>query len=733
MNPTTYFRNIFVVVFLFGILPVYGGGSTLVDSLLVEVKQVERGGDTERLVDVYMRLGEAYYQNRDEKAIPYFEKALEIVEKHDMNEHKGELLNDLGFALYKKGNYQEAAKTYLKVLDIDQKYVSKKLLAKTVTRISDSYQNLGDFVMAFDYQLKALELNEALKDTMGIARAHYGFGTIFFYQESYTQAIDYYRNAKTFYQVMNDQQGLYNCLGAIGSTYERLGKNALSLKYNLESLEAARGMNYEFGIAYSTHNIGSNYFISGKYEEALKHLNEALVYKKKLKDVWGQIGTYRALADCYIQYGKPQKALPLLEEGLSIAEELDSKTRIIEMYKYFALAHKAMGNYKTSLDYMMKYTEIKDDIFSETALREMGERRSKYEIQKREEEINELKVAKELLEKEQQIEGLYNSILIGAAIFLLVLLRLMYSRYSFHRESNRLLEEKNAQIKRQNDQLEDANKKQLMTNLLLEEKNQLMEKQNDQINLQNEKLESSNEDLKQFAYVASHDLKEPLRMINAYTSLLKKRYASSFDENAHEFMGYIVDAVNRMDTLLTDLLTYSRVNTREEAHNWMDSRELVEICIANLRHPIESKGAQVHVAEDLPKVKVNKSQMLQLFQNLISNAVKFTKDEKPEVFIRCKRKDDHFIFEVKDNGIGMAPENKEKVFEVFRRLHSRAEYEGSGIGLATCKKIVEKHRGKIWVESELDEGSSFFFSIPAAKEDSSEEQVNAQRKATVAA
>ena len=241
--------------------------------------------------------------------------------------------------------------------------------------------------------------------------------------------------------------------------------------------------------------------------------------------------------------------------------------------------------------------------------------------------------------------------------------------------------------------------------------NETLRTKNEQIKFQNEQLANSNKELKQFAYIASHDLKEPLRMIGAYTSLLQRRYSKKLDEGAQEFMGFITDATRRMNNLLDDLLTYSKVGTQELQKEPVKMCEVVEASLANLQLKIKQKHAKVNLS-DLPEVEVSRIQMGQLYQNLISNAIKFSDKDSPEIWIDAEKNGKAYIFSVRDNGIGIAAEHKERIFEMFSRLHTRQEYEGTGIGLATCKKIVEQHSGRIWVESEKDKGSTFYFSIP---------------------
>ncbi|MCR4423928.1 MAG: ATP-binding protein [candidate division WOR-3 bacterium] len=241
-----------------------------------------------------------------------------------------------------------------------------------------------------------------------------------------------------------------------------------------------------------------------------------------------------------------------------------------------------------------------------------------------------------------------------------------------------------------------------------------------------EELRRSNQELERFAYVASHDLQEPLRMVGSYVGLLARRYKGKLDSDADEFINFAVDGVTRMQRLINDLLTYSRVGTRGKEPVPTDSNEVLKRALTNLKVAIEEKNAEIE-CQPLPVVLADERQLEQLFQNLIGNALKFTR-EKPRVEVRAERVDGMWRFAVKDNGIGIDPKFSEKVFEIFLRLHTREEYPGTGIGLAVCKKIVERHGGKIWFESEVGKGTTFFFTLPPAEieENKSETSVGAQ-------
>jgi signal transduction histidine kinase len=225
-------------------------------------------------------------------------------------------------------------------------------------------------------------------------------------------------------------------------------------------------------------------------------------------------------------------------------------------------------------------------------------------------------------------------------------------------------------------------------------------------------LERSNAELQRFAYVASHDLQEPLRMITGYTNLLSKRYKGRLDANADEFIGFAVDGANRMRVLINDLLTYSRVGSQGKKPVPTDCELVLRQTLAGLELAIEESAAKV-THDPLPTINGDDVQLGQLFQNLIGNALKYRNGGAPAVHIGCRRRDNDWLFSICDNGIGIDPRFAEKIFVIFQRLHTREQYPGTGIGLAVCKRIVERHGGKIWVESELGKGSSFYFTLPA--------------------
>lgn len=231
-----------------------------------------------------------------------------------------------------------------------------------------------------------------------------------------------------------------------------------------------------------------------------------------------------------------------------------------------------------------------------------------------------------------------------------------------------------------------------------------------------EELSRSNLELEQFAFVAAHDLQEPLRMVAAYTKLLGEKYRGRLDGDADRYIEYAADGARRMQTLIHDLLSYSRVGTRDTVPKNADSAQALSEALKNLDDVIKQNNARV-CSGNLPRVRASRTQLMQVFQNLIGNAIKFRRAEPPLITVEAKRLEQQWQFRVSDNGIGIPPEQADAVFGIFHRLHTRAEYPGNGIGLAICKRIVECFGGRIWLQSVPGEGTTFHFTLPAVESD----------------
>lgn len=232
------------------------------------------------------------------------------------------------------------------------------------------------------------------------------------------------------------------------------------------------------------------------------------------------------------------------------------------------------------------------------------------------------------------------------------------------------------------------------------------------IKKQNEQLTHANNDLKQFAYVVGHDLKEPLRMIKSFSKVLAQHYSDKLDDDGIAAINFLDEGAERIESMLGDLLHYARVGIREDSEHieWISLNDVLDTVKHNLAQRINENNARINYS-GLPMMYTSRSQMVQLFQNLIANAIKFRSEDEPLIEIEAKILEQGYEFSVSDNGIGIPEEHAERIFKIFQRLHSRDKYEGTGIGLAICQKIVQRHNGSIWVESEVGQGTTFYFTL----------------------
>jgi len=515
---------------------------------------------------------------------------------------------------------------------------------------------------------------------------------LFYYQSNYELAVDYYQKTQAISKAIGYEKYQFNSVSALGSTFNKQGKVEEGLAYNLESLKMAEDLEYELGIAYALHNVGESYAQKQDYQQALDYVFESIELKEQLSDRWGLIGSYQGVSKIYLELEQYDEAIKMLQTGLDIAKSLESNTRAVAFYEKLAEVHEKQGDPTQALNYLNEYIRIKNSILNETLLAEMSDEKQRYEFLEKESEIKSLRTQNEILIKDQEITTLRNALIGAGAVLLTLVIFLLIRDIVRKNASQKILSEKNKEIKRQMEQLAKAH---------------------ELVNTKNKLLEQSNDSLQNFAYTASHDLREPLRTIKSYTQLLNRKYGNSIDASGQEFMHFITDGAERMDTLLVDMLSYSRVDTAQNNFIDFETGPVLNQVLNNLSQSIDKQSATIHIDyENLPQIHGDRTQILQLFQNLIANAIKFRGINTPSIKVTCQKVENEHIFSVEDNGIGIDEAYKEKVFQMFQRLDTQSSFEGSGIGLATCQKIVQRHNGKIWLDSELGKGSIFHFSIP---------------------
>lgn len=648
---------------------------TTIDSLKqhIEVQQIEN--DELALVGSYQEIGKVYLEQKDyQLALEHFHLAINIVEELNLREERIAVHMAIS-DVYRELKQAETAIGELKeALKIGGLSIQKNTEVAIFGKLSDLSLQIGNTDEAYDYQLRVLRYWETEKNQSNVARTYYQIASIYFAQQNFDEALSFYQKSLKIEDEVGNEEGSVKSMSAIASVYGRIQQFDKSLQTNFEALELAEEKGYKNGIAYTSHNISADYLSMGKTKEAAPYIKKALKLRQELGDRLGENHSLQAQGYMYMLLGQYDKGVESMQSALDIAKEINDKPLIRDTYRMLSQVYSQAQDWKKAFENYETYTAYKDSMLNDATKQRMSQFQIKHEVHKKEKE-KEI----ELLKKDKEIAALYRYGIIGGLILLLfivsLLLLFVFYRYKNQAAVNSILTKKNLKIQQQNAQ-----------------------------------LARSNRDLEQFAYIASHDLKEPLRNIGGFITLLNRKCGDYQDNEAKEYMGFITKSVDHMHHLLTDLLAYSRIGVVPKTFDQVDANAVLETVKNSFKSYIEEQNAEIFI-RNLPILTANRTQMIQLFQNLVGNALKFRSDKIPRINIEAVELPDRYVFSVQDNGIGMQQEYTDKIFVIFQRLHNRTEYDGTGIGLSICKKIVEQHQGEIWVESQSGKGSTFYFSI----------------------
>jgi signal transduction histidine kinase len=540
-------------------------------------------------------------------------------------------------------------------------------------------------------RIKQQDYNEILKygkEVLAISQAHgdiekeiiatSNLGVYYATRLDYKSAIEYfYSSLEKSKAIQFDRQTAQNLIN-LGTIYARLFNPKESLSNYQAVVEKYDQVLVDTTKTIIFNNIGNIHFEEKSYEESKKHFQKSLVLAEQIQYTEMIALALAHLGKLSCEENDFGTAMSYADRANELLEDLgDVNAKSINLLNFAKLAHHS-GDFETAILHLKEGIEISKKVRNEE--NEIACYRLLAEFYKDKKDFENAFHFKSLYAEKQEDY-----------------LKKQRNRQILDQEITFATREKEQQI----EALTQANQLQAM----------LLQKQ-EEVKRANEQLTQANEELKQFAYVASHDLKEPLRMIGSYTQIIHRKFASEIDENTQTYFHYVRDGVERMDNLLDGLLKYATVGRGEQELKVVDLNDTILICQANLRLLIGESKTKMEV-EELPSILGIGSLLSQLFQNLISNAIKFrNKDTIPEISIRSEETESEYLISIKDNGIGIKEEYKERIFVIFQKLHARADYEGTGIGLAICHKIMQRLGGKIWVESEYGKGSTFFFTFP---------------------
>ncbi len=614
------------------------------------------------------------------KAVIAFKTAHDFAHHHHLSDQFTEITIGYGIAMYRNGDIQNAYAILKEILpQLENQSLKEKAEVNQILGMTLVFQN--KFPEGYKYQMDALKHYSDMKDSSGLMSVYYDLGTNFGMQGQNKLALENYEKGITLAKALKDVKMTILGITEIGGAWASLKDFDKALSYNNESIELAKEINDDEELGWASINRGHILVQLKRYKEAETFLKQAYTLSFKIGNKLLTAYSLEQLSDMNVKQDRLDKAIADLEESYTYFQELGQINSIKSITKKYAEIYYKQGDFEKYKIYTDEYISLKDSLYSQEMMESMASLKQDYEFHKLERENH---IA--MLTKDKQLASAkyyaFVATICGAVAIFLLLIYLSYSRARAAAEKNDLLEAKNAEILRQN-----------------------------------EILASSNKDLEKFAYIISHDLKEPLRNINGFTKLLSRRLKkTTTDESINEYATFITNGTEQMTALLTGLLEYSKLSINKSRKKRVEIRDIVDSVLNNVRIQLDEKQCTVKI-EEMPNVPCRTTQMIQVFQNLIANALKFGGEGENIINIGCEDLGSEYRFSVKDNGIGIDQEFQKDIFIVFKRLHDRGTYSGSGIGLATCKKIVEDHGGRIWVESELGKGACFFFTLPKGLEE----------------
>jgi signal transduction histidine kinase len=629
-------------------------------------------GNLKDVFDAQRLIGFIYEDNAlPDKYIAAYEEAANIAQSLP-DSFKTTIYNDLAIVHRKNGNYRVAFSYYEKVLGIAERINDYEMIGSTYHGLGNLHRETAIYDKAISYYLKSLEISMKMQSVRNIIVSHLDIAETYLKAKDYDKALIHIEKA---YPLAVSQRAsapkeeepnaqLANVLRCYGQILFERGDTEGALKKYQESLTIYKAIDSKAYIARSLMLIADVHFKKQEFKEVASTYKECVQYESHFLEL-DQAELHYKIGLLYRQQNRHEDAEIEFLKSLKIAEK-HGNTAIAQRgnYQMFLLYFDKHENVR-ALNYLNTANALNDSLFNTDKTRRTAEMELKFDTEKRENEINTLRA------RETRF-----LLIVSIAAFLMIVLFLGFLVQMRGRSFS------------------------------------AMKMKNDEIQQQYKRLEESNEILSQFAYVAAHDLKEPLRSIGSYVGLIQMKYAKDLPPDAKDYMQFVNSGVKRMYSLLTDLLDFSQVISQQPGAEVIRPDEVLEDVKANLRNAIESKNAQVICANDLPSIRMNRLHLLQLFQNLIGNALKFT-TTMPVVTIAGREENGHVILTIQDNGIGINKEYGNKVFVLFQQLNKKDKFEGTGIGLTICKNIVEKYNGRIWFDSEENIGTKFYISIPA--------------------
>lgn len=617
-----------------------------------------------QLFKAYRMKGYILEQNsRLQEAAEAYKAALSL--QNAVNDSaKMDIFIDFAIINKKLVNYKIAQEYYTYALRIAEKQDDIQMISYAYNGLATLHSAVSDFEKAINYYHQAIGVLEQNGQKADLPNPYRNIALVYLKANNPLLALS---NAETSYKLALEVQDSINIAGSLetlGIIYLANGNGDLALKKNLEALKIVEKLNNKRVLLDILMQTADTYMQLNQLDKAEVFYNRCLDYKD-LFDYILHPNFYNKLGNLYIKQGDKTAAQTAFERSLRLATEGGFKDVIQKNNLSLAHIFEQSGDFAKAYHCLETARIYADSLFNEEKARNITQAQFMFDVEHSEKKYKDLQL-------QQSRFWLVASILFFSVITLFLIYFLRQRGIN-----NKALQQKNAETK-----------------------------------LQNRRLEESNEILRQFAYASAHDLKEPLRSISSFTSIISRRYVSLLPPEAGDYMNFVVTGVKRMESLLSALLEYSTIIAESNiVSEPIQIASVLEDVTKNLSLVMSEKNATINHPPIMCSIRMSRLHMTQLFQNLIGNALKFT-NKPPVISVSCQGTKDEYLMTIKDNGIGMNPDFGDKVFRLFQRLNKPTDYEGTGIGLTICKNIVEKYNGKIWFESKEGTGTTFFISLP---------------------
>ncbi|MEO0582471.1 MAG: ATP-binding protein [Bacteroidota bacterium] len=530
---------------------------------------------------------------------------------------------------------------------------------------------LGDLSKAADYLFSSRNLGEQVKDSLGLGRTYNNLGLVLKEEGDDSLASVYFRKSLDVRNIIGDREGMAYSLINLGDIALKKGKKTTALSNYQYALQIAQDNQDEKAMASTYEALSQLYRQEDNLPIARKEMKTALRIREKLDNPYFIASDKIKLGGIYTLLGEQDSAEVLIGEGVRLSRSIQAARMQLEGIEALAQMHARFNAFEEAHACMLKASMLKDSIYNEERANGLEQMKTSLELRIKDKELK-------IREQEQEVFRLQNYFILTILLGVLLVGGLTAVFFLLRIQSRH---------------------------------NQDLRVKNDEIERSNRELMRSNSELEDFAHAVSHDLKQPLRTIGSFSTLLVKKFGTSDDPDLKMYLDFIIDGIHQMNRLLTDLLIYASVGQNEQAFGAVDLNEIVLEVKQQLNRQINDSRAQIKV-DHLPMIQGRRSSMRQLFQNLISNAIKFKGKEVPQIEIGYKEHPNYHLIWVKDNGIGIDISYQKQIFKAFQRLHTQDEYPGTGLGLAICTKIIYQHKGHLHLKSQPQEGATFFIELP---------------------